>query len=748
MTGSPRSQAHEGSWRPSGNPWLIAVVVTLAAFMELLDTTIVNVALPHIAGALSSSYDEATWTLTSYLVANSIVLPISAFFVRLLGRKRYFIICIVAFTACSFLCGISDNLGELVVFRLLQGFFGGGLQPNQQSIILDTFPPSQRGRAFSLTAIATVVAPVLGPTIGGWITDNYSWRWVFLINVPIGILTAFAVLSLVEDPPWAKRQAKVSIDYIGISLIALTFACLQIMLDRGEDADWFGSGFILIFATLAAIGGAAACAWLFYVHKPVVDLRVFKDRNFALGCSAIGCFAVILYGSAVLIPQLAQQHLGYTALLAGLVLSPGALCVILLIPILGAIMPRVQTRYIVAVGFLILGCSMLYSRMLAPGIDFRHLVMFRIAQSSGIGFLFVPLSVLTYQTIPRRLQGDATALFTMSRNVFGSVGVSLSTAAVATRTQVHMAYLSAHLSRANPNVQTTLSQIKTAIQTLSTVAGDATQAAMKQAYTTLVAQAGFLAYLDVFWYARCLRSRSFPSLSCSRREKSRRRPWSSLMYPARAAAPIVLCLTLAACKAGPNFVAPNEPVPDHYSGATPASAGATPASAGAAAPRPTGDSDPVAFWWQEFHDDELNRLEASAAAGNLDLKAAFIRIVEARIQVQAARAQGLPSLNGTASFTREQLGLAGILKSQGFPPPGTTTSATTQQLIASLERPVDIYQVGFDASWELDLFGKVRRAVEAANAQSAGAVEARNDLLVSLQAEVAQDYFQCGRGKC
>jgi DHA2 family multidrug resistance protein len=262
------------------------------------------------------------------------------------------------------------------------------------------------------------------------------------------------------------------------------------MLDRGEDLDWFASNFIRIFAALAAIGGASACVWLFYTRKPVVDLRVLKDRNFTLGCFAIGCFAMILYGSAVLIPQLAQQHLGYTALLAGLLLSPGALCVILLIPLLNFIMPHVQTRFIVAWAFVVLGCSLLYSRTIAPDIDFRHLVTLRIAQSLGIGFLFVPLSVLAYQTIPRRLQGDATALFTMFRNVFGSIGISLSTAAITTRTQAHMAYLSEHLSPANPNFQNTLSQIKMAIQNLGTPAGDATQAVMKQTYLTLVAQAG------------------------------------------------------------------------------------------------------------------------------------------------------------------------------------------------------------------------------------------------------------------
>jgi DHA2 family multidrug resistance protein len=489
-------------WRPSSNPWLIAVTVTLAAFMEILDTTIVNVSLPHIAGTLSASYDEATWALTSYLVANSIVLPISGFFARLIGRKRYFVICIAAFTVCSFLCGISTNLSELVVFRVLQGFFGGGLQPNQQSIILDTFPASQRGRAFSLTAIATVVAPILGPTIGGWITDNFSWRWVFFINIPIGIFATFAVIALVEDPPWAKAKSKskVSIDYIGISLIAITFACLQIMLDRGEDDDWFSSGIIRTFAVLAAVGAATAVAWLLYTRKPVVDLRVFKDRDFMLGSLAMACFATLLYGSAVIIPQLAQQHLGYTALLAGLVMSPGALCVIFLIPLLTLIMPHVQTRFVVTFAFMVLGCALLYSRNIAPYIDFRHLVAIRAAQSLGIGLFFVPLSVLSYQTVPRRLQGDATALFTMFRNVAGSVGISLSTAAITSRTQVHMAYLSYHMTNANPNFRATVTQFTRAIQNLGSSAAASAQSALGQTYQTLIAQAGLLAYKDVFLY--------------------------------------------------------------------------------------------------------------------------------------------------------------------------------------------------------------------------------------------------------
>jgi DHA2 family multidrug resistance protein len=501
MTDSKRD---ESAWRPSHNPWFVAVAVTLAAFMEVLDTTIVNVALPHIAGTLSVSYDQATWALTSYLVSNSIVLPISGFFGRLIGRKRYFVICIIAFTICSFLCGISTNLFQLIVFRILQGFFGGGLQPNQQAIILDTFPASQRGRAFSLTAVATVVAPVLGPTLGGWITDNFSWRWIFFINIPIGVLTTFAVISLVEDPPWVKKARKASIDYVGIGLITLTFATFQIMLDRGEDADWFSSPFIRTFACLAMVGLAASCGWLLYTAKPVVQLRVLKDRNFALGCGAIACFAIILYGSAVLIPQLAQQQIGYTALLSGLVLSPGALAIIFLIPLIGFIMPKVQTRYLLTVGFFVLGCAMLYSRTLSPDIDFRHLVMLRTAQSLGIGFLFVPTSVLAYQTVPKQLQGDATALFTMFRNVAGSVGISVSTALIVSRSQTHMAYLSSHLTQTNPNFRYTLSQVTESIARMGTVAGDATQAALGRVFKTLIAQAAFLAYIDVFLYCAIL----------------------------------------------------------------------------------------------------------------------------------------------------------------------------------------------------------------------------------------------------
>ncbi len=498
---SGTAEAAHKNWRPAANPWLITVVVTLAAFMEVLDTTIVNVSLPHIAGTMSASFDEATWALTAYMVANGIVLPMSAFLARSIGRKRYFVICIVAFSVFSLACGLSSNLFELIVFRALQGFFGGGLQPVQQSITLDTFPQSQRGKAFAVTAVAIVVAPVLGPTLGGWITDNFSWRWVFLINVPIGALTALAVMHLVEDPPWEKVTKKISFDFAGIGLIALGLGSLQVMLDRGEDDDWFTSPFICAFAALAFIGLAGAVAWLLYARKPVVDLRTFKDRNFTLGCLTIAAFALVLYASAVLIPQFTQQHLGYTAMLSGMVLSPGAIAIICLIPIITRLMNYVQVRFILTAGFFLLGCALFYSHDLVPDIDFGTLIMMRSAQSLAIGFLFVPASTLTYLTLPKNLQGDGTALFTMFRNIAGSIGISLSTAAIASRTQVHMALLSEHTGPLNAGYGAALGRFVSGLNGTLGAMGDSAQTAAGLLYRSYIEQASILAYMDV--YAFC-----------------------------------------------------------------------------------------------------------------------------------------------------------------------------------------------------------------------------------------------------
>jgi DHA2 family multidrug resistance protein len=489
----------DDNWRPAANPWAIALTVTLVAFMEVLDTTIVNVALPHIAGTLSASTDDATWALTSYLVANGIVLPMSGFFSRVLGRKRYFLICIGMFTVCSLLCGLADSLPMLIVSRLAQGFFGGGLQPNQQAIILDTFEPSRRGAAFSVTALATIVAPVIGPTLGGWITDNFTWRWVFLINIPVGIFTFFAVSALIEDPPWIKRNVgRVKADWIGLSLITIGFGCLQVFMDRGEDDDWFGSSFITLMFLVGLLGLACAAVWLWYAKNPVVNLHVLADRNFAAGCITICALGFMLYSSAVVIPQFAQGVLGYTATLAGLILSPGGLMIIVLIPIVSRLLRVVQGRYLVMTGFLILGCALLYSHRLTPTIDFKTLAIIRASQTAGLAFLFVPISSIAYSTLPKRLSGDATSLFTMFRNVSGSIGISAATATVMQRSQVHRSYLAAHLSPFSSAYQQTLQQIETELHNLGYAATATRGLALGIMNRTLGEQASLLAYMDVF----------------------------------------------------------------------------------------------------------------------------------------------------------------------------------------------------------------------------------------------------------
>lgn len=484
-------------WKPRHNPWLIAVIVTLAAFMEVLDTTIVNVALPHISGSLGSSYDDATWALTSYLVANGIVLTISGWLSRLFGRKRYFLICIVMFTVSSVLCGMSSSLPMLVIFRLLQGFFGGGLQPCQQSIILDIFPPEKRGAAFGLTAVATIVGPVLGPMLGGWLTDNYSWRWIFFVNLPFGIVTVIAVLALLEDPPWEKAK-RMPIDVIGISLISLGLGCLEVMTDRGEDEDWFSSSFIVTMGVIGASCTIGAIIWLLKAKNPLLRLEVFKDRNFTVGTLMVGMLGVILYAGAVVVPQFAQQIQGYTPTIAGQLLAPGGVMVICLIPIVTQLMKYFQLRTIIAFGFFTMALALFFSAQLYSDVDFRFLVICRLRQSAPMAFLFVPISILAYSTLPRQLNSDASAIYSMVRNYFGSQAISLTSAALVRTRQMHQNDVASHLTTASLPMRNYISQVQQTAIAHGLSPMRAHGFAIGQFYKTFNQQVAMLAYNHVF----------------------------------------------------------------------------------------------------------------------------------------------------------------------------------------------------------------------------------------------------------
>jgi MFS transporter, DHA2 family, multidrug resistance protein len=503
----------QARWRPRSNPWLVAIVVTLGAFMEVLDTTIVNVSLPHIAGTLSVSNDDSTWALTTYLVANGIVLTISGSLSRRIGRKRYFLICIAAFTAASFGCGLSTSFTEILLFRAVQGFFGGGLQPTQQAIILDHFPPEKRQQAFSLTAIAIIIAPILGPVVGGYLTDTYSWHWIFLINIPIGVITFFGVLHFVEEPPrlMEERRTAPPFDYLGAFSIALALGCLEVGVDRGENLDWLGSGFIRALLGLSAAGFLFGIVYLLMVRNPVVDLRVFKDRNFALGCLQIAIMGGVLYASAVLIPQFAQQQLGYTATWAGLVLAPGAIVLVMLIPIAGKILDRVPAKYVIASGGLALGGALLFSMNLVPGLDFWHLAIYRAAQTGALALLFVPISTIAYATLKPEQNGDAAALFSMARNVFGGLGISISTALIEDHLQARQARLIDHLSPANQPYQDLLQQVQHTLINSGQSMEQAIHNAPGQVFQMVSTQAAVLAYNDIFLITACMAFVLIPS---------------------------------------------------------------------------------------------------------------------------------------------------------------------------------------------------------------------------------------------
>ncbi len=489
------------TWKPAFNPWLIGVVVALAAFMEVLDTSIANVALPYIGGNLGASNDESTWVLTSYLVSNAIVLPISGWASSVLGRKRFFMTCLTIFTVSSMLCGFAPSLGAIILFRILQGAGGGGLQPMAQAILADTFPPDKRGLAFALYGVTVIVAPTIGPTLGGWITDNYTWRWIFFINGPIGILALFLVYRLIDDPPWAKRVAGAiaKIDYIGVSLLILGVGALQIMLDKGQEDDWFGSHFIVTLATLAAVALISLVLWEWFNKHPVIDVRLFKNLNFLGANFMMFVLGVMLFSSLVMMPLFLQSLMGYTAESAGLVLSGGGLLLLFLMPVTGVLISKVQAKYLVAFGWLTLAIGMYYSsRQLDLDISFRSAAMLRLVQVFGLGFLFVPINVSSYIGVPAEKNSSVAGLVNFMRNIGSSVGTSMVTTIVARRAQFHQVHLAANVTPGRPSFADAAAALSAH---LFVYGADATLAA-KQAYAlvykTMIRQATTLAYIDTF----------------------------------------------------------------------------------------------------------------------------------------------------------------------------------------------------------------------------------------------------------
>ena len=519
------SEASPGAsppWRPSHNPWAVAMTVTLATFMEVLDTSIANVALPHIAGALSAGQDESTWVLTSYLVSNAIVLPISAWCSDRFGRKRFYMTCVLLFTLSSLLCGLSTTLPMLIFFRVLQGAGGGGLGPSEQAILADTFLPKQRGMGFAMYGMAVVLAPAIGPTLGGYITDNFSWHWIFFINVPVGVLSLILTSRMVEDPPWirdAREQAKHSpVDYMGLGLIAVGLGALQVVLDKGQREDWMASHFIQIFTVICVVGLLAFIVWEWREQHPILNLRLLRNRNLAVSSVLMFILGWVLYGSTVLIPQLLETVLGYTAELAGMVLSPGGFVVMALMPMVGLLVTRIDPRKLIAFGFVSLAASMFHMASINAGIDFKTIMMYRTYQMAGLAFLFVPINTLCYSGVPQEQNNQVSSMVNLMRNLGGSFGISFVTTMLARRMQVHQAELASHTVNSNLMQRLLQSMSSTYAVRLGSGPG-AMQRAYGNVYGMMQQQAAVLSYRDTILIMAILTLAVMPLLLLARKPK-------------------------------------------------------------------------------------------------------------------------------------------------------------------------------------------------------------------------------------
>lgn len=480
------------------NPWIIAISVMLGTFMEVLDTTVVNVSLPHIAGNLSASTDEATWVLTSYLVANAIVLPLTGWLANYFGRRRILLISVAGFTFFSFLCGIAPNLPALIVFRVFQGATGGGLQPLSQAILLEAFPPEQRGKAMAFWALGIVVAPMLGPVLGGWITDSYSWRWLFYINLPIGILAVVMATMFIFDPPYIRRSSG-RVDFPGIGFLALGIGALQVMLDKGQEDDWFGSHFIMILAALAIGGLAFFVIRELVTRDPVVHLRIFKVGTYTTGVFLMTVLGFVLYGSTVLIPLWLQTLMGYSALQAGMAMLPRGLGSFLFMPIVGLLMTRIEPRKLLGAGLIICGYSLYMLSRLNLNAGYWDIFWPQLLQGTSMGLLFVPLTTVTNDPIPRQEMGNATSLFNLMRNIGASIGIASVTTIVARHSQSHTNVLGGHVTLYDPAAASVFDSMRSALMARGMDFATATKQAYAAMFGMVQQQAAMLSYTDAFF---------------------------------------------------------------------------------------------------------------------------------------------------------------------------------------------------------------------------------------------------------
>ena len=492
----------EAVWKPHHNPWLVALTVTLATFMEVLDTSIANVALPHIAGSLGATQEEATWVLTSYLVSSAVVLPISGWLSDRFGRKRFYLTCVAVFTACSMLCGLAPSLPILIVARILQGAGGGGLAPSEQAILADTFPLEKRGQAFAVYGMAVVVAPAIGPTLGGWITDNFNWHWIFFINLPVGLLSLYLSSRMVEDPPILverRKQAKgARVDFAGLALVASGVGCLEFFLDKGQEKDWFGDPMITTFAIIAAILLITFVFWEWNHPDPIVDLRLLKNRNFGTAVFLQLILGMVLFGSTVLIPQYLQVLLGFTAERAGEALSPAGFVMMFMMFVAGRLLGKMDPRMLVCIGYGITAVGLFNLTRLSLDTSFATIVGWRMFQVVGLPLAFIPISTLNYVGVPSAKMNQISSLSNFGRNLGGSAGTALLTTFLARTAQTHQQQLAAHTGATSYGYTHYLGSVAEIARAHGLSAAQAVHVATAVAYQQMLRQSMMLSYKNAF----------------------------------------------------------------------------------------------------------------------------------------------------------------------------------------------------------------------------------------------------------